>query len=109
MDSIAPGNRGQADQAFMVGVLSLLDALFGVPLPDLIVELNLTDTVRVALLYGEGPLGQLLDIVRSFEQNRFADLDARWAELPHLSLSRFNQAQLQALGWVNELSGTTGG
>lgn len=109
MDRIAPGNRGQADQAFMVGVLSLLDALFGVPLPDLLVELNLTDTVRAALLRGEGPLGQLLDIVRACEQNRFADLDAGLAALPHLSLSDFNQAQMQALGWANELSVSTGG
>ena len=109
MDSIAPGDRGQADQAFMVGVLSLLDALFGVPLPDLLVELNLADAVRAALLSGEGLLGRLLDIVRSFEQNRFADVTALIAELPCLSLSRFNQAQLQALGWANELSVTAGG
>jgi EAL and modified HD-GYP domain-containing signal transduction protein len=92
-----------------VGVLSLLDALFGVPLPDLLVELNLADAVRAALLSGEGLLGRLLDIVRSFEQNRFADVTALIAELPCLSLSRFNQAQLQALGWANELSVTAGG
>lgn len=109
MDSIAPGDRGQADQAFMVGVLSLLDALFGAPLPDLLVELNLADPVRAALLNGEGRLGRLLEIVRSFEQNRFADVIALLADLPRLSLSRFNQAQLQALGWANELSVTTGG
>lgn len=109
MDRIAPGNRGQADQAFMVGVLSLLDALFGVALPDLLVELNLTDAVRAALLRGEGLLGQMLDIVRAQEQNRFADLDARLAELPQLSLSDFNQAQIQALGWANQLSVSAGG
>jgi len=109
MDRIAPGNRGQADQAFMVGVLSLLDALFGVALSDLLVELNLTDAVRAALLRGEGLLGQMLDIVRAQEQNRFADLDARLAELPQLSLSDFNQAQIQALGWANQLSVSAGG
>jgi EAL and modified HD-GYP domain-containing signal transduction protein len=109
MDRIAPGNRGQADQAFMVGVLSLLDALFGVALPDLLVELNLTDPVRAALLRGEGLLGQMLDIVRAQEQYRFADLDARLAELPQLSLSDFNQAQIQALGWANQLSVSAGG
>ncbi len=67
------------------------------------------DTVRAALLRGEGPLGQLLDIVRACEQNRFADLDAGLSALPHLSLSDFNQAQMQALGWANELSVSTGG
>lgn len=109
MGRIAPGDRGQADHAFMVGVLSLLDALFGAPLPDLLVELNLTDDVRAALLCGEGSLGQLLEIVRACEQNRFADLDAQLAALPRLSLADFNQAQLQALGWASELSVSAGG
>ncbi len=109
MDSIAPGNRGQVDQAFMVGVLSLLDVLFGIPLPDLLVELNLADAVRSALLNGEGLLGRLLSIVRALEQNRFADVIALLAELPRLSLSQVNQAQIQALGWANELSATAGG
>ena len=109
MEGIAPKNRGQADQAFMVGVLSLLDALFGVPLPDLLVELNLTDAVRAALLRGEGLLGQMLEVVRAHEQNRFADLDAQLAALPQLSPFQFNQAQLQALGWANELSVSTEG
>jgi hypothetical protein len=54
-------------------------------------------------------LGRLLDIVRACEQNRFADLEARLAEWPQLPLSRFNQFQLQALGWANELSVSTGG
>ena len=109
MDSIAPGDRGQDDQAFMVGALSLLDVLFGMPLPDLLMELNLADAVRSALLNGEGLLGRLLSIVRALEQNRFADVIALLAELPRLSLSQVNQAQIQALGWANELSATAGG
>lgn len=108
MGNIAPGNREQADQSFMVGVLSLLDALFGAPLPDLLAELNLADPVRVALLDGQGLLGRLLDIVRLFEQDRFAEMAMLLAALPQLSLSRFNQAQLQALAWANELSVSNG-
>ena len=34
---------------------------------------------------------------------------AQLAALPQLSLSDFNQAQMQALGWANELSVSTGG
>lgn len=108
MNDIASGDRGRADQAFMVGVLSLLDALFGVPLPELLAELNLADPVRTALLGGEGLLGRLLDVVRLYEQNRFAEMTQLLAQLPELSLSRFNQAQLQSLVWANELSISNG-
>ena len=108
MDSIVPGNRGQADQAFMVGVLSLLDALFGVPLPELLKELNLADPVRAALLDGEGVLGRLLGIARSFERNEFNGVAAQLQEFPQLPLSHFNQMQLQALGWASEVSASNG-
>jgi EAL and modified HD-GYP domain-containing signal transduction protein len=101
---IASGQRGLADQAFMVGVLSLLDALFGVPLPQILAELNLVDAVRAALLNGEGQLGQLLKIIKAFEQNQFADVSQLLTDLPQLSLAAFNQAQLQALSWANELA-----
>ncbi|HRD65133.1 MAG TPA: EAL domain-containing protein [Candidatus Competibacter sp.] len=108
MNDIAPGDRGRADQAFMVGVLSLLDTLFGVPLPELLAELNLANSVRIALLGGEGLLGQLLGIIRLYEQNQFAEMVELIAQLPELSLSRFNQAQLQSLVWANELSISNG-
>jgi len=92
----------------MVGVLSLLDTLFGVPLPELLAELNLANSVRIALLGGEGLLGQLLGIIRLYEQNQFAEMVELIAQLPELSLSRFNQAQLQSLVWANELSISNG-
>lgn len=109
MEPIAPGQRGQADQAFMVGVLSLLDALFGAPLPELLAELNLADPVRAALLNGEGALGRLLAIVRAFEGNQFAEVAVLLADFPQLSLAQFNQMQLQALGWAGEISTSNGG
>ncbi len=105
MEHLAPGNREKADRAFMVGMLSLLDALLGAPLPEVLAELNLVDPVRVALLSGEGTLGHLLEIVRLFEQNRFAEATQRLlSDLPSLSLWQVNQTQLQALSWANELS-----
>ena len=108
MDHLAPQQREQADQAFMVGVLSLLDALFGTPLPELLAELNLADPVRVALLTHQGTLGQLLNITLRAEQHQFDELIDELAELPPLSLLQFNQAQLQALGWANELAISNG-
>lgn len=108
MDDLAPHQREQADQAFMVGVLSLLDALFGTPLPELLAELNLADPVRMALLSHQGTLGRLLQIILLSEQNQFDELIAELAELPSLSLLQFNQAQLQALGWANELAISNG-
>jgi len=109
MEPIAPSNRAQGDQAFMVGVLSLLDALFGAPLPELLAELNLADPVRAALLNGEGLLGRLLAIVRAYERNQFGEVAVLLGEFPQLSLARFNQIQLRALGWASEIPPSNGG
>jgi EAL and modified HD-GYP domain-containing signal transduction protein len=60
---IEGGDRDAQDQAFMVGVFSLLDVLLGMPMDDIIGALNLHDDVSAALRTGAGPLGALLALV----------------------------------------------
>lgn len=51
------------DHAFMVGMFSLLDQLFGMPVAEVIGPLNLPDPVVQGLTAGEGVLGGLLAAV----------------------------------------------
>ena len=51
----------------MVGMFSLLEALFGTPLTEIIASLNLTDEVTQALTAGSGQLGRLFAIVIASE------------------------------------------
>lgn len=60
-------SREMQDHAFMAGMFSLLDALFGSPIGDIIAPLNLTDDVVRALTSGEGELGGLRTIVLASE------------------------------------------
>lgn len=55
------------DHAFMVGMFSLLEALFGMPLSEVITPLNLTEDVIQALTTRNNPLGSLLAIVIASE------------------------------------------
>ena len=55
------GVRG-ADSAFIVGLLSIADALLDVPLERIIPTLPLTDDVANAILYRHGRLGELLTV-----------------------------------------------
>jgi len=54
------GSREEQDHAYMVGMFSLLEALFGVPLAGIVKELNLSEDMRVALLERKGRLSALL-------------------------------------------------
>ncbi|MBE9609663.1 EAL and HDOD domain-containing protein [Chitinilyticum piscinae] len=64
-----PGNRSLAEQGFMVGLLSLLDALYQQPRDTLLNPLQLQDDVRTALLDGSGTLGLLLAEVLALESS----------------------------------------
>jgi len=59
--------RDMQDHAFMTGMFSLLDLLFGSPLADIIAPLNLSEDVEQALTTGSGPFGNLLAAVKANE------------------------------------------
>jgi EAL and modified HD-GYP domain-containing signal transduction protein len=67
-------DRDGQDLAFMAGVFSLLDRLFGTPMDELVAALSLPQEVAAALLRREGPLGQRLWLVEAVPGA--ADLEA---------------------------------
>ena len=52
------------EEGFVVGMLSALDALFGVPVDEIVSGLPLADTVSEAVLEERGPLGAVLASAR---------------------------------------------
>jgi len=54
-------------EAYMVGVLSLMDTLFGMPLEEILNNINVSDEVKDALLYDKGLFGDIYKVVRSVE------------------------------------------
>jgi EAL and modified HD-GYP domain-containing signal transduction protein len=54
--------------AFLVGLLSLLDVLFEVPMEKILSHIELSDEVTSALLQRGGPLGMPLKLVESYEK-----------------------------------------
>ncbi|HYV14691.1 MAG TPA: HDOD domain-containing protein [Conexibacter sp.] len=95
----ADGPSPDPDACFTVGLLSVMDALAGVPLEQAVASLPLTEEVRKALLSHEGPLGDVLAAVLAYERGEPEVAAARVAAaaLPALYLS--------ALAWADETSG----
>ncbi len=54
-------------EAYFVGVLSLIDTVFGVQLTTILKHINISDEVRVALLKQEDVLGEIFTLVRGVE------------------------------------------
>ncbi|MBS1144752.1 MAG: hypothetical protein H6R14_2158 [Proteobacteria bacterium] len=100
---LRPGDSAFADQAFMAGIMSLMPALVGQPIAEIVAPLGLTTSLREALCEGSGPLGALLRLAESSESGELDQLSAVLAELPGLSPKALNRAQTQALQWSNSI------
>ncbi len=89
-----------SDRAFMTGVLSLVDVLLGVPMEEILHQLNLDEEVRLALLERKGALGSLLLLAEKLENMDFIDvsqlLNKCCCDEESLVI-----AQLEAIDWTN--------
>lgn len=65
---LRPGQRHVADMAFTVGIMSLMDTLFCVPMADLVEQIPVSDEVANALTKRSGFFGELLRLAESFEK-----------------------------------------
>lgn len=92
----------ECDNAFVVGVFSLLDTMLGMTLEAALATLTLPASVTDALLHGSGPLAPFLALTLACE----AGDDAAFAQAAHtlgLNSSQINMAHLQALSWAETL------
>ncbi len=97
------GDNALADQSFMVGIMSLMPALVGQSIRDIVAPLGLATNVRDALCEGSGLLGKLLNIAESSDGGELEKLAAALAEVPTLTPKAVNRAQTQALLWANSI------
>jgi EAL and modified HD-GYP domain-containing signal transduction protein len=64
---LRPGNRSIADTAFTVGIMSLMDTLFSMPMTDILKQIPVVDEVAAALLHRDGYFGKLLAMAEQTE------------------------------------------
>ena len=91
------------DRAFLVGILSLADSLFGQSLFEIIELLNLDSTVQDALLHRSGHLGALLNLVEASENADSRTFISVARELGLSDMDDFNRWQVDALRWAGSL------
>ena len=92
----------ECDNAFVVGVFSLLDTMLGVSMEKAMESVALPQPVVDALLHNTGPFAPFLALTKACEAGDDAAF-ARYAEDLHLSNRQVNWAHLQALTWAEDL------
>jgi EAL and modified HD-GYP domain-containing signal transduction protein len=101
--TLRPGDVAGANTAFTVGILSLMDALFDVPMRTILDKVEISWEVRTALLERGGDYGAMLSVAEGLERTEPGrDMAAALARLG-LSVKQVREIELAAFGWVREL------
>jgi EAL and modified HD-GYP domain-containing signal transduction protein len=96
------GTREEEQSLFLLGVFSLMDAILGRPLPEIVAEIALPDKVRAALRGRSNIYRRILDLVTAFEAGR-------WTEVGELAIrlgqdeSQLSATYLEAVDWTQKV------
>ncbi|NVN92621.1 MAG: HDOD domain-containing protein [Desulfuromonadales bacterium] len=92
------GNHEAADQAFMTGILSLLETIYTISIDEVISSLHLSDEVRDALVDRSGIFGELLHLAELVERMEFREAALQFEKMG-LSQEEILTAQMKAYSW----------
>lgn len=100
MCELLAGASGRADRHrfFTVGLLSALDALMNLEMPDVVGKMPLSEDLRAALLEHRGEMGRVLAGALAFEKGDWDALDQ--LGLPH---AQIQDSWLGAVEWTTRI------
>ena len=98
------GGRDLIDQAYMVGILSLMPTLISSSMADILAHLPMVSSVNEALSNHAGVLGQLLTLVEALEEENTSRAERILNDLPGIDAHYANICQIRALAWANNLA-----
>ncbi|TCK61759.1 EAL and HDOD domain-containing protein [Seleniivibrio woodruffii] len=95
------GNK--SDSAFMVGLMSLLDAIFNRDIREVMNEFNVDDEIKLAVTEHRGELGLLLKTVKCFESDDVCELVDCFGILK-ISFEDFNRIMMECYDWTDSFA-----
>jgi len=94
--------KPEAENVFVAGMFSLLDRLLGMPMDQVLANVQLSDDVVAALLSRSGKYGPYLALAEACELS--SDLVASLAATLKLNPLEVNKAHLSALAWAQNVA-----
>lgn len=105
LESLVAQSGSQAhlqESAFLVGILSYVDALLSTPLEQIVSKLSLSEEVEAALLTRSGLLGDLLSLSVALEEEDFATAQMLKERL-YIDHDTMLCKMVESLGWSNAI------
>jgi EAL and modified HD-GYP domain-containing signal transduction protein len=102
---LRPGQRYLGEIAFTVGIMSLMDVLFGIPMADIVEQIPVSDEITNAVLRRTGFFGELLKLAECIEQPDNQEDEGVLPTLRGLSISGDDMIELEmsAFQWSDSV------
>jgi EAL and modified HD-GYP domain-containing signal transduction protein len=102
---LRPGNASLANVAFTVGIMSLMDTLFGQPMDKILESFSVGEEVSDALLYRRGFYGDLLELACHIERiEEHGEELIPLLEKLHFPVEDMHKLQVEALEWTDRIA-----
>ena len=101
------GLRAASGPLFLVGVFSMLDALMGVPMAEVVTRLDVDAEVAAALERREGFFGAVLSLVEAYEAGAWDAVALHCAEVG-VAAETLCARYMESLAWARERMGQLG-
>ena len=98
-----PRDRNRAELAFMTGIMSLMPAVFGASMADILAQIVVAPEVKSALLERVGEVGALLDLAEAAEGRMDERIFGILERVPALDWDALASSLSQALQWARLL------
>jgi c-di-GMP-related signal transduction protein len=104
LELLAANPNSQIDRScmFLLGTFSLMDAMLGRPVSEIVSEIALPEVVRAALLGEPNRYRKFLDLVTAYEAGNWTNVSELVVELRH-NEGQVSAAYLEALDWAQKL------
>jgi EAL and modified HD-GYP domain-containing signal transduction protein len=101
---LRPKHQHVSDIAFTVGIMSLMDTLFGLPMEEILTQIPVIDEVADALMYRQGFFGELLQLAECLEQVEEMDhkIDPTLRDL-EMSTDELVELEVAAFEWSDNV------
>jgi EAL and modified HD-GYP domain-containing signal transduction protein len=96
------GIKNETENMFMIGLMSLMDAIMDMPLADILRETNVSDEISGALLTRSGKRGDMLSMIVAYEYGEW-DTAQAMAEKCSLTMSEVSELYIDAIEWARSM------
>lgn len=91
----------KSDSAYLVGLMSLLDAVFNKNILDVVKEFNVDNEIKNAVVEKQGSLGTLLNTVIYYEKDAIDNL-VKCFDILKISFDDFNEIMLESYSYADK-------